>query len=141
MPGNLTADYRQLRQHWRARLAELQVAIRVRPQAVETRALVEETRVLGAQLHDLQARIDAVDPRPANFLRPQPLGVEAIQALLDDDTILLEYALGEQRSYLWVVSASDVRAFTLAPRGAFHEETQSQNCFPGSGRAHDQRRG
>jgi CHAT domain-containing protein len=118
VPGSLAGDYRRLRQQRRARLAELQVAIRVRPRAVETRALIEETRVLGAQLHDLQARIDAADPRPGNFLRPQPLGVEAIQALLDDDTVLLEYALGDQRSYLWVVSAREVRAFTLAPRGA-----------------------
>ena len=30
--------------------------------------------------------------------------MEAVQALLDADTVLLEYALGEARSYLWVVS-------------------------------------
>ena len=43
---------------------------------------------------------------------------EAIQALLDDDTVLLEYALGDARSYLWVVSKEQSRAFTArASRG------------------------
>src|SRR5262249_34968824 len=45
-----------------------------------------------------------------------PLELRAIQALLDDETVLLEYALGDARSYLWVVSARDLRVFTLAPR-------------------------
>ena len=67
-------------------------------------------------MRDLEARIDAADRRHATFLSPRPLGVQAIQALLDDDTSLLEYALGDAHSYLWVVSRREIRAFTLAPR-------------------------
>jgi CHAT domain-containing protein len=78
--------------------------------------LVDETRVLGARLNDLEAKIDAADPRLATFLRPKPLDIDDIQALLDDDTVLLEYALGDERSYVWVVSAREIRAFTLPAR-------------------------
>lgn len=36
--------------------------------------------------------------------------------MLDDDTLLLEYALGEERSHLWAVTADTVEAFELPAR-------------------------
>ena len=116
VPAALASEAHTARERWRARLAELQVAMRRRSGAAETHVLVEQTRTLELELRDLEAKIDKADPRHATFFRPRPLGVEAVQALLDADTVLLEYALGEARSYLWVVSRHGVRAFTLAPR-------------------------
>ena len=118
VPAALATDHQQVRERWRARLAELQIAMRNSPDAPKTKALVDETRLLALQVRDLEARIDTADPRHATFVRPQPLDVTAMQTLLDDDTLFLEYALGDERSYLWVVSAHDIRAFTLAPRAA-----------------------
>ena len=112
----LAEHHRRVRERWRARLAELEVAMRLRPTAPETNALVEETRTLAVEVRDLDAKIDAADPRRASFLRPRPPGLAAIQGLLDDDTLLLEYALGESRSFLWVVSNRAITPFTLAPR-------------------------
>jgi CHAT domain-containing protein len=116
VPPGLAEEIQHVRDRWRARLAELQVAMRVRPDAPGNAVLVDETRALEVQVRDLEAKVDAADPRHATFVRPRPLGIAAIQALLDHDTVLLEYALGESRSYLWVVSPRDVHAFTLAPR-------------------------
>ena len=116
VPTALATERDEVRQQWRARLAELQVAVRIRPAAPETKALARETAALAVQVRDLEARIDAADTRHATFVSPRPLGVPAIQALLDEDTLLLEYALGDARSYLWVVSRREIRAFTLAPR-------------------------
>ncbi|MGH9328976.1 MAG: CHAT domain-containing protein, partial [Vicinamibacterales bacterium] len=116
VPGALAQAHQQVRERWRARLAELQVAMRVRPDAAETKALIGETRGLAVRVRDLEAQIDAADPRHASFLRPRPLGVDAIRALLDEGTVLLEYGLGDARSYLWVVSPREIRAFTLPPR-------------------------
>jgi CHAT domain-containing protein len=116
VPAALAIEHQQVRERWRARLAELQVALRTRPDAPQTKALIDETRTLEVRVRDSEARIDAADTRLGSFARPRPLGVEAIQRLLDEDTMLLEYALGETRSYLWVVSSRDMRAFTLAPR-------------------------
>ncbi len=116
VPDALVTEHHEVRERWRARLAELQVAMRARPDAPQTKALVDEVRLLAVQVRDLETRIDTADRRQESFVRPRPLGVEAIQALLDDETLLLEYALGDARSYLWVVSSHDIRAFTLAPR-------------------------
>jgi CHAT domain-containing protein len=116
VPPALATERQQTREQWRARLAELQVALRVRPDAPETKALVTETSALAVRVRDLDARIDAADARHAAFVKHRPLGVEGIQALLDEETVLLEYALGDARSYLWLVSAHDVRAFTLPSR-------------------------
>jgi CHAT domain-containing protein len=38
------------------------------------------------------------------------------QQMLDDDSILLEYALGEERSYLWVVSKTGFSSYELPKR-------------------------
>jgi tetratricopeptide (TPR) repeat protein len=116
VPSSLAAELRRVRDQWRARLAELQVAVRQHPDAPATVALFDEAHDREVHVRDLESKIDAADPRHATFVRPRPLPVEAIKALLDDDTLLLEYALGDTRSYLWVVSKEQSRAFTLAPR-------------------------
>ena len=129
VPQELAAERQQVRERWRARLAELEVAMRLRPSAPQTTALVEESRTLAIQVRDLEATIDAADPRRATFLRPRPQGLESVQRLLDDDTVLLEYTLGDARSFLWVVSPHEIRVFPLAPRaeietlaGRVHDE-------------------
>ncbi len=116
VPPALTNEYRQQHEQWRARLAELQVALQARPDAADTTILRQEVASLELRVRDLETRIDAADPRQATFVRAHPLNGDAIQQLLDADTLLLEYALGDERSYLWVVSPGEIRAFTLAPR-------------------------
>src|SRR6185436_6251255 len=65
---------------------------------------------------------------------------EEIQALLDSGTLLLEYSLGRERSYLWAVDATTLRAFVLPGQEeieraarAFHEalSTPAVNPEPG----------
>ena len=53
----------------------------------------------------------------AALTQPRSLTVSEIRdQLLDRDTLLLEYALGERRSWLWVVTAADFVTFELPPR-------------------------
>ena len=42
-----------------------------------------------------------------------PLNLQSIQGLLDEQTVLLEYFLGEQKSYAWLVSRSDMHVYQL----------------------------
>ncbi|HEU0184534.1 MAG TPA: CHAT domain-containing tetratricopeptide repeat protein [Blastocatellia bacterium] len=80
--------------------------------AIETN--IKETVGL---LEETLASIKKANPRYVALTQPQPVSVEYIQReLLDDDTLLLEYALGEERSYLFLVSSSSLQAFTLPPR-------------------------
>jgi CHAT domain-containing protein/tetratricopeptide (TPR) repeat protein len=69
-----------------------------------------------AELDAVQAEIRARSPRYAALTQPRPLGSSEIQALLDPGTLLLEYALGEERSFLWAVDAGSVTSFELPPR-------------------------
>jgi CHAT domain-containing protein len=45
-----------------------------------------------------------------------PLDAAGIQNLLEEDTRLLEYSLGEERSYLWLVSSKEVLSYALPGR-------------------------
>ncbi|HYN21673.1 MAG TPA: CHAT domain-containing protein, partial [Thermoanaerobaculia bacterium] len=44
--------------------------------------------------------------------------------LLDDDTLLLEYLLGEKKSYLWAVSPTSLTTFELPPRSVIEPLVQ-----------------
>ncbi len=76
-------------------------------------------RELNAALEEYQqvdAELRASSPRYAALTQPQPLALPEIQALLDSDTLLLEYSLGDERSYLWAVTPTTLASFTLPPR-------------------------
>lgn len=65
---------------------------------------------------DVDEKIRASSPRYAALKQPEPLNWKEIQQLLDGDTILLEYALGKDRSYLWRLTSSSVSSFELPKR-------------------------
>ncbi len=60
------------------------------------------------------ANIRANSPRYAALTQPQPLTLEQIQSsVLDDNTILLQYSLGKDRSYLWLVTKTGMKSYEL----------------------------
>ena len=81
----------------------------------ETAARKEVAGLL-ADYQEIKARIRATSPRYAALTQPQPLSLKEIQQLLDGDTLLLEYALGEERSYLWAVTPTSIKSFELPKR-------------------------
>lgn len=89
------------------------------PQAA---ALRQEIRTLEAEYQDVEAAIRASSPRYAALTQPAPLDLKQIQALLDRDSLLLEYSLGEKRSYLWAVSAAGMSTYELPPRAAIEAQ-------------------
>ena len=93
------------------RLLELNAA---NPQA---EGLRREVRDLQSEYQDVQSAIRKSSPRYAALTQPSVLTASQIQAdVLDDDTLLLEYSLGEERSYLWVVGKRTLRSFELPAR-------------------------
>jgi len=80
-------------------------------------ALGQEIEEVAARLAEVEARIRRASPHYAALTQPQPFTLDQIRAsVLDADTQLLQYALGETRSYLWVVSEAGLRSFRLASR-------------------------
>lgn len=79
----------------------------------------KELQEMLIQYRELQAQIRAASPHYAAFTQPQPLDAEQIRRqVLDEETLLLEYALGKDRSYLFTLTADTLRAFTLPGRAA-----------------------
>ncbi len=80
------------------------------------------------QLEETHAQIKTSNPRYAALTQPQPVNLEQIQrGLLDNNTLLLEYALGDERSYLFMVSPSSLQTFTLPPRAEI--EAQARRVY------------
>ena len=111
----LALERRRVREQWRVRVAQYQVAALTERDPGRAERLRQEMIGLELQLRDLEARGDG-DERRARVVRPQVLDLDAIQQLIDPDTTLIEYALGEHRSYLWIVTARELRGLSLPPR-------------------------
>jgi CHAT domain-containing protein len=80
--------------------------------------LAQDIERLTTELREVEGQIRASSPRYAALTQPQPLTVAEIQQhVLDAETLLLEYSLGEERSYLWAVSQTMVRSYELPKRG------------------------
>ena len=79
--------------------------------------LSAELNSLTSQYEQLQVEIQSKNPRYAALTQPQPLTVSQIQQqVLDDDSVLLEYMLGEERSYVWAITRTEISGFELPPR-------------------------
>ena len=76
-------------------------------------ALKQEISQLENEYERAQVAIRKASPRYAALIQPQPLKLREIQAQLDADTLLLEYALGEERSYLWAISKDSLKSYEL----------------------------
>ncbi len=63
-----------------------------------------------------EGRLRAARSRSAQALAPTTLKLPAIQAQLDEGTLLLVYRLGEERSYLWEVDRTSLHLHKLEPR-------------------------
>jgi CHAT domain-containing protein len=90
--------------------------------AGEAAALAEEYKELEARYGQIQAEIRSRSPRYAALMHPPPLSLHEIQKqVLDPDTLLLEYALGEERSYLWAVSDGAYSSYELPSRARIEQ--------------------
>ncbi len=93
--------------------------------ATAVRRKIEE---LLTQRLTLEADLKANSPRYTALTQPVPLGLSEIQtAVTDDTTLLLEYSLGEERSYLWAVTANSFSSYELPSRAVI--ETAARRCY------------
>src|SRR5262249_18897802 len=77
----------------------------------------KEIRSIMAELQQVKTRIKAASPRYAALTDPQPLKPAQIQRqTLDGDTMLLEYALCNERGYLWAVTPDSIKSYELPGR-------------------------
>jgi CHAT domain-containing protein/Tfp pilus assembly protein PilF len=97
--------------------ARVQMGLLNRKHSKEEAANIErEVNEAIAEYDAIKARIRASNPEYAQLTQSQSLNLKQIQQLLDDETLLLEFFLGEERSYLWVVSRNAITAVDSLPK-------------------------
>ena len=79
---------------------------------------------LNKQDESLKAQLRASNPNIANLAQPPTLSLAQMQAELDADTVLVEYSLGEQRSYLWIVGKDGFQSFVLPKRAEIEAQAR-----------------
>jgi hypothetical protein len=74
---------------------------------------------------NLESRIVAASPKYADQTQPHILSAQELQGQLDGETLLLEYSLGRERSYVWAVTGSSIQGYELPPRARIERETRN----------------
>ena len=77
----------------------------------------KEIRDLTVQYTQLESELARQSPRYSDLISAQPITLKDIQSqLTDENTLLVEFTLGAERSYAWVVSSKTINAFELPAR-------------------------
>jgi len=108
---------RQLRQALNQK-AQYQAQLKERHHTPEQAAAVEkEINALQLEYDEVRGQIRKNRLREDMAALPAPLSLREIQKeVVDADTILLEYALGDERSFLWAVTPDSVTTYELPKR-------------------------
>jgi CHAT domain-containing protein/predicted negative regulator of RcsB-dependent stress response len=106
--------------------ATAQVALLSRKHTpAQAEAAAKEIDSITAEYEELRAQIRESSPRYDALTQPQPLSLAEIQRrLLDQDTLLLEYSLGDDASYLFVVSQTSITSHQLPKRAEVEAATR-----------------
>ena len=95
----------------------IQELSRSNPNQTKIAEIDKQRLALLEQYQQIQTLVRTASPRYAALTQPQPLTLPEIQKqILDDNTILLQYSLGEDRSYLWVVTSTGLTSYELPKR-------------------------
>lgn len=107
---HLIARERELRSRISAKEAAL------RKDRARAALIRDELETLLAEYRGLDAEIMRADPRFAHLLAGEPATTGQIQLQLERGDLLLEYSLGDERSWVWVVTADAVFSAALPGR-------------------------
>jgi CHAT domain-containing protein/tetratricopeptide (TPR) repeat protein len=116
VPEALLERERALQRQLNATELRRQSLLQQEGRAADVAALEKSLRDLLSNLSSVQAEIREANPRFAELRRPSPVRLAEVQELLAPDMLLLSYVLGEERSFLFVVSRRGIESHVLPPR-------------------------
>ena len=123
----LLAKEKQLNQQLTTALSEKAILLRGTSSNREKEDFNKQINSLIAELDKVEAAIRLQSPAYAAINQPTKFTLktrEIQQQLLDNDTLLLEYYLSEEGSYLWVVSKNKVSSYKLPPKAEIEQLAQ-----------------
>jgi tetratricopeptide (TPR) repeat protein len=106
----LLAEEQNLEQQLDARDQLRQELLNKKAPTTAIQNLEKEIADLRSQYQELQTKIRTSSPKYAALKYPEPLKLPQIQQQLDSDTLLLQYSLGKERSYLWAVTPNSINS-------------------------------
>jgi CHAT domain-containing protein len=121
----LRARERRLGQRLNASAARQSELLSGKHTPEQASAVTSEISLLTSEYQQTQADIRRKSPRYAALTQPAPLTLKELQRdVLDEETLLLEYALGDEQSYLWAVTRDAVKAYELPKRAEIEAEAR-----------------
>lgn len=123
IPAALLERESDLAQRLTVKKTERVALTRKKAPDAEIETVAQEIVNLNLAYEQVQSEIKRANPRYASITRPQPIGLTEVQAeLLDDDSVLLEFALGETQSYVWAIGKNSLRTATLPSRAEIEQQ-------------------
>lgn len=113
LPPELAAERRRVNAEYDRVQSEL-APLKAGRDDAEIERLTGALSDLRLRQEEIVARIRREAPRSAALEHPEPLDLAGVRAALDPGTVLLEYAVGEERSWLFVVEPSGLSVFPVA---------------------------
>jgi CHAT domain-containing protein len=96
---------------------------------VEYASTANKLRLLRAEWREVEECLLNANPR-SRALNSQPASLAEIQnSIVDEDTLLLQYSIGVDGSYVWLVSRNEVASFPLAPRDQIENAAKRAHRF------------
>lgn len=132
VPGldpELAGREQSLRQSLRVKEDERVKLLGGKYKKAELAALDAELSRLGEEYGRVEEAIRARHPSYGQIARPAgwDLGRIQRQVVADDETLLLEYGLGSERSYVWALTREGLRSYELPPRE--HVERAAERVY------------
>ncbi|HEV7745468.1 MAG TPA: CHAT domain-containing protein [Pyrinomonadaceae bacterium] len=103
------------------KLDQLQALLTEKDKEAQKVTVQRELEALNRSLDQTRAEIRNRSPRYASLTQPQPSKPAQIRELLDDESCLLQYSVGDERSYLWFVTRNNIRPYTLPGRAEINK--------------------
>lgn len=122
--AELVTRERDLRQSLNAKAQRLIQLTASKGSQQEIEALNKESSALEDEYQQVQVAIRKASPAYAALTQPQPLSLKEIQQQLDPNTVLLEYSLGDERSYLWAITQETLKTYELQRRDKIQKVAQ-----------------
>lgn len=108
---------RDQRAQFNAKAIELQQLTQQHAPHEQIETIEQELRSVADQYQQTQTEIRRQSPRYAQLTQPQGVTVDSLQKnILDADSALVEFSLGKERSYVWVLTTTGIESKSLPNR-------------------------
>lgn len=116
---------RQKRREIEKELAEVTERLRDGERAGRPVAVLRKRqRDLMERLRNSDTALRLSDPWYVRLNHRKPVSLSEAQQLIDENTLLIDYHLGNERSLVWVVSPTSAEVFSLPARGEIEEQVR-----------------